>query len=150
MEKVLTELCGYLNNYFPREKKAVKLAIVNGTFTADFLQRGQYFRIVGSLFNDGVHKYPATHLHDEVFEGFIWSMAVPATVVDLASDIKEWQTKYGSVDSEAMSPFTSESFGNYSYSKGSASASSETGNPNSWQTAFASRLSPFRRLRGLP
>lgn len=150
MEKTLTELCGYLNNYFWRSKHSVHLAISGGTFTVDFLQKGQYFRIVGSVFNDGVHKYPATDLVDEEFNGSIWSMAVPQTVIDLSSEISEWQEKYGSVNSAAMSPFTSESFGNYSYGKGSATASSETGNPNGWQTVFASRLSPFRRLRGLP
>lgn len=147
MEKVLTELCDYLNNYFWRTKRNVKLTISDGTFTADFLKQGQYFRIVGSLFNDGVHKYPATDLINEEFEGSIWSMAVPQTVIDLASEIKDWQTKYGSIDSEAMSPFNSESFGNYSYSKGSASAE---GNPNGWQAVYASRLAPYRRLRGLP
>ena len=149
MEKVLTELCTYLNNYFWVAKRNVKLTISDGTFTADFLKQGQYFRIVGSLFNDGVHKYPATDLKNEEFEGSIWSMAVPLTVIDLASEIGEWQTKYGSVDSASMSPFTSESFGNYSYSKGSASSSAE-GNPNGWQSVFASRLAPYRRLRGLP
>lgn len=149
MEKVLTELCAYLNNYFWRTKSNVKLTISGGTFTADFLQDGQYFRILGSVFNDGVYKYPATGLKNEEFEGSIWSMAVPQTVIDLASEIGEWQTKYGSIESEAMSPFNSESFGNYSYSKGSASSSAE-GNPNSWQAVYASRLAPYRRLRGLP
>ena len=148
MEKVLTELCDYLNNYFWRSKRNVKLTISGGTFTVNFLQQGQYFRIVGSVFNDGVYKYPATGLTNEEFEGSIWSMAVPQTVIDLASEIKEWQTKYGTVDSEAMSPFNSESFGNYSYSKSSASSSAD-GNPNSWQAVYASRLAPYRRLRGL-
>ena len=147
MEKALTELCTYLNNFFPREKRDMKVTISGGSVTLPFLQDGQYFRIVGSVFNDGVHKYPSTTLHNEEFEGSIWSMAVPETVIDIASEIAEWQTKYGLVDSEAMSPFTSESFGNYSYSKGAAS--SESGNPNGWQTAFASRLVPYRRLRGL-
>lgn len=149
MEKTLTELLDYLNNYFWREKRDVRLTIENGTFSCDYLQNGQYFRILGSVFNDGVHKYPATDLTDETFEGSIWSMAVPQVVIDLASDIKDWQEKYGGVDSEAMSPFTSESFGNYSYSKGSSS-SGISGNANSWQSVFASRLAPYRRLRGMP
>lgn len=147
MEKTLTEVCEYLNNYFWRTKRDVKLTITGGTFTADFLQNGQYFRIVGSVFNDGVHKYPATDLVDETFEGSIWSMAVPKTVIDLTSDIKSWQDKYGE---ESMSPYTSESFGNYSRSKGAISSGSDSGNPNSWQAVFASKLSPYRRLRGLP
>ena len=150
MEKVLTELCAYLNNYFWRTKRNVKMTISGGTFTVDFLKEGQYFRILGSDLNDGVYKYPVTDLKDEEFEGQIWSMAVPQTVIDLASEIGTWQEKYGAADSAAMSPFNSESFGIYSYDKGSASSSSGSENPNSWQSVFASRLIPYRRLRGIP
>ena len=149
MEKMLTELCEYLNNYFWRQKSNVKIAIVDGTFTLSTLKEGQYFRILGSLFNDGVHQYPATDLTDEEFEGQIWSMAVPKTVVDLASEIEAWQTKYGNVNSEAMSPFTSESFGNYSYSKSSSQSGNGTIISNSWQNTFASRLNKWRRLRNI-
>ena len=149
MEKMLTEVCAELNNYFWRDKRNMKLKIVGGTFNCDFLQNGQYFRIVGSIFNDGVHKYPATDLHDEEFDGSIWSMAVPQAVIDLASDIDAWQTQYGGVNSPAMSPFASESFGNYSYSKGSAASGASSGNSNSWQAVFASRLNKWRRLRNL-
>lgn len=152
MEKTLTEVCEYLNNYFWIAKRNVKLTIENGTFEADFLKTGQYFRIVGSVFseNNGVHIYPATDLHDEDFDGSIWSMAVPRTVIDLASDIEKWQEKYGSADSVAMSPFTSESMGVYSYSKNADSSDASGNSSNSWQSVFASRLDPYRRLRGLP
>lgn len=151
MEKVLTELCDYLNNYFWRTKIQGNFAISDGSLTIDSLKEGQYFRIVGSIFNDGIHQYPASDLQDEEFEGAIWSMAVPQTVIDLASDIGAWIEQYGTVDSEAMSPFASESFGNYSYSKGTSSSSSGgTDNPNSWQSVFATRLNKWRRLRGMP
>lgn len=150
MEKTLTELCEYLNNYFWRTKRNVKLTISDGSFTADYLQSGQYFRIVGSVFNDGVYQYPVSDLKDETFSGSIWSMAVPQTVIDLASDISDWKEKFGSVNSPAMSPYNSESFGNYSYSKSTGSADSNGNNANSWQSAFASRLAPYRRLRGIP
>lgn len=149
MEKMLTEVCEYLNNYFWRQKINVKLTIEDGTFTLSTLKEGQYFRILGSLFNDGVHQYPATDLTDEEFEGQIWSMAVPQTVIDLASEIQEWQNKYGDVNSEAMSPFTSESFGNYSYSKSSSQSGSGTIISNSWQNTFASRLNKWRKLRNI-
>lgn len=150
MEKTLTELCTYLNNFFWRTKRKGNITISGGTFTADYLQNGQYFRIVGSVFNDGVHKYPATDLHDEEFVGAIWSMAVPEAVIDLANDIKAWQDKYGSADSATMSPFNSESFGIYSYSKDSGSSDGSGVNGSSWQGVFATRMEPYRRLRGLP
>ena len=147
MDRVMTELCEYLNNYFWRVKSNVHVQIKDGTFTDDLLKEGQYFRIIGSLFNDGVHIYPAEDLHDEDFEGSIWSMAVPKTVIDLASEIKAWREKYENVNSEAMSPFASESFGGYSYSKTVPTGSGS--NPNDWKTVFASRLAPYRRLRGI-
>lgn len=150
MEKELTDVCEYLNNYFWRTKRDVKITISNHTFSVDFLKDGQYFRIVNSTFNDGVHKYPATDLIDEEFEGSIWSMVVPQTIIDLSAKIKEWRDKYESSESEMLSPFNSESFGNYSFSKGSTgSAASGTTNPNSWQSVFSAQLAPYRRLRGL-
>jgi hypothetical protein len=149
MEKTLTELCEYLNNYFWRVKRNVKITISDGTFNVDFLKEGQYFRILGSDLNDGVYQYPVSDLKDEIFVGSIWSMAVPQSVIDLANDIEEWQSKYGSVESDAMSPFNSESFGNYSYSKDGSASGSGSVSPNSWQSVFKSRLNPWRRLRNI-
>ena len=74
-------------------------------------------------------------------------MAVPATVIAIASDINEWQTKYGGADSDAMSPFTSESFAGYSYSK-SGSGNANSGSNITWQDVFGGRLNKYRKLRG--
>ena len=148
MDKTLTAICDYLNNYFWRQKIEGKFIIQNGHITVPALKEGQYFRIIGSTFNDGVHKYVATEvLTDEEFTGAVWSMAVPQTVIDLASDIESWMQLYGSVDSPALSPYNSESFGNYSYSK-DGGAGSISGKANTWQNVFAARLAPYRRLRG--
>lgn len=154
MEKALTKLCYEVNNYFKRSIHVNKMSVTNGSLTwmPAEIQDGQYFRIVGSVFNDGVHKYPATKLTNEAeFQGAIWLLAIPADFVDLANKIDEWETKYGGVESPALSPFNSESFGNYSYSKGGASSGGANGttNPNSWQSVFASEISKYRRMRGL-
>ena len=124
-----------------------EVTISDGAIDAVGLKDGQYFRIIGSTFNDGVHIYPASDLKDEVFEGSIWAMAVPATVIAIASDIKDWQTKYGGADSDAMSPFTSESFAGYSYSK-SGSGNANSGSNITWQDVFGGRLNKYRKLRG--
>lgn len=147
MELILTEICEYLNNYFWEKKISGNFTISDGAIDAVGLKDGQYFRIIGSTFNDGVHIYPATDLTDEVFEGSIWAMAVPATVIAIASDIKDWQTKYGGADSDAMSPFTSESFAGYSYSK-SGSGNANSGSNITWQDVFGGRLNKYRKLRG--
>ena len=150
MELMLTEICDYLNNYFWQKKIGGRFSIEDGSLEVIGLKEGQYFRIIGSTFNDGIHVYPASDLKDEEFEGAVWALAIPQTVIALASEISAWMELYGGADSAAMSPFNSESFGNYSYSKSGASASaSSSDNPNSWQTAFASRLNKHRKLRGI-
>jgi hypothetical protein len=147
MELILTEICEYLNNYFWEKKISGNFTISDGAIEAIGLKDGQYFRIIGSTFNDGVHIYPATDLTDEEFEGSVWAMAVPATVIAIASDIKDWQTLYGGADSSAMSPFNSESFSGYSYSK-SGSGNANSGSNTTWQDVFGGRLNKYRKLRG--
>jgi hypothetical protein len=151
---MLTELCEYLKNWDFR-KKAKKyfgtFSIKNGVLSGidDMAQNGQYFRIVGSIFNDGVYQNPVAEgvLKDEEFEGAVWIMAVPKEVLALATEIEEWQLKYGGVNSTSMSPFQSESFKGYSYTKkgGDNTSSNSAGYP-SWQVAFAARLDMWRKV----
>lgn len=148
---MLTELCNELNNWFDKDRIFGTFKIVDGELTemSDILQDDQYFRIVGSVFNDGVYKYPAVNLKDEEFEGAVWAMTVPPSVIALAEEIEDWQNKYGGTDSQAMSPFQSESFGGYSYTKKSGSSSNSGANTKlgTWQGAFAVKLNRYRRLR---
>lgn len=144
---MLTELCQELNNWFEREKRSGSFRIVDGMLEADFLLPGQYFRVMGSLFNDGVHQYGNDFLNDEDFTGSVWSLAIPVAVIKLSEDINAWRAKYEAPDSSAMSPYMSESFGGYSYSKGSAISGTGTGAATSWRTAFASRMNAWRKIR---
>ena len=114
--------------------------IKGGGITLPFLANGQYFRIIGSVFNDGLHQYPAADLVDEEFSGAIWALAIPAAVVDLADDISNWQAKNGEA---STSPYQSESFGGYSYSK---ATDAETGGAVTWQSAFKKQLSVWRKI----
>lgn len=151
MELILSEVCEYLNNYFCEQKIEGTFTITDGYIEIPALKDGQYFRIIGSTFNDGVHKYPitsSTKLTDEEFKGTIMAMAVPATVIAIASDINEWQTLYGGASSAALSPFNSESFAGYSYSK-SGSGNANSGSNASWQDVFGGRLNKYRKLRGI-
>lgn len=146
---MLTELCKEIKNWFEYAKFFGTFTIENNVITGNYsLQENQYFRIVGSIFNDGVYKYDENlQLIDETFNGAIWAMAVPSEVIALADDIKAWSDKYQSIDSFAMSPYNSESFGGYSYSKSSGGSSS--GNVDlsgTWQGAFADRLNHWRKI----
>lgn len=142
----LTELCQDLKNWFVRERYSGTFTISDGNITADFLTEGQYFRIMGSIFSDGVHKYPATDLSSETFTGSVWALAIPKPVLSLAEEIKAWRDKYETTDSAALSPFQSESFGGYSYSKSSGYSSGDGNSGASWQNVFRSRLNMWRKL----
>ena len=143
---MLSDVCRYLNNWFDAERIFGTFVISGGNVTGmeDKLQTGQYFRIVDSVFNDGVYKYPAM-LKDETFDGAVWLMKVPPEVVEISDEIDAWMAQYGAADSEAMSPYASESFGGYSYTK----ASGENGVGSAWEgvAGFKSRLEGWRRPR---
>ena len=138
---MLTELCAELRNYFevPNGRHFGKFTISGGSIAPlGFLQDGQYFRIVGSVFNDGVHQYPAADLTDEVFHGAVWAMSLPPDLIALSAEIEE----YNKSDAGKASPYTAESFGGYSYTK----ATDANGAPIGWQKAYASRLNKYRKL----
>jgi hypothetical protein len=143
----LTDLCKELNNWFCRERYFGKFKIVNGVLAGNFsLQDGQYFRICDSVFNDGVYQYPASGLVDEVFEGAVWAMAVPPTVIALQTEIEEWLADDG-VQKALRSPYTSESFGGYSYTKASGNTSQSGGMAGyTWQEHFADQLNRWRKI----
>ena len=140
---MLTEVCAEIRNYFVKDIHNGTFEIVGGKITPlVFIQENQYFRIVGSVFNDGVYKNTADLvLTDEIFSGSVWAMAVPPSVVALAEEIK----KYSESDEAKPSAYNSESFGGYAYTK----ATDENGAPIGWKKVFASRLNKYRRINVL-
>lgn len=139
---MLEQVLVHIHNWFERDYVWSEWKIEGGALDLPHVQEGQYFRITGSVFNDGLHQYPAKDLKDEIFTGSIYGLAIPKSVIDLAYEIKEWQDKNGSA---ADSPFSSESFENYSYSKAS-NASNSGDSLSGWQKAFSGRLNPYRKL----
>ena len=129
----------YLNNWFVVGRYDDTYTIEDGGITLPFLVNGQYFRIVGSLFNDGLHQYPAADLMDETFDGTIWALAVPKAVISLSEEISAWNEKNG-----AAGPYSSESFGGYSYTR----ATKSNGQAVGWQDVFAAQLSPWKKPPG--
>ena len=145
----LTEVCANIKNYFLREKYHGTYTISPGTAPLPSLLNGQYFRIVGSTLNDGVWQNTSedlANLREEEFSGEIWSMGVPRDFEQLCDDINAWRAKNESLDSANMSPFSSESFGGYSYSKGSSGSSSGGAGVTTWQSMFRARLNTYRRI----
>ena len=136
---MLEQLLRHLKNYFAAEKYFGAYKIEKGSITLPFLIEGQYFRIIGSVFNDGIYKYPDATLTDEEFDGAIWALAIPPEVISLADEIKNWQEKYGE---NVNSPYQSESFGGYSYT----AKNNNEGNNFTWKNAFANRLNEWRKI----
>lgn len=157
----ITEICMECRNFFaPAQKKDNRSYIHTGHFTIsghsvtplDFIQTGQYFRIIGSAKNDGVYCNTTeglSALSDEVFDGAIWEMSVPKAFVSLCIDIDAWRKKNEDVESANMSPFSAESFAGYSYQKGTGRAQSTATSVVTWQDQFAKRLNAWRRLNVL-
>ena len=134
---MINELCNEINNWFEDEKHFDEYKIESGIIAPSVnLVEGQYYRIIGSLFNDGVHKFGENDLVDESFEGSIWTMRVPPEVVRLVQQIETYNS------SSTLTPFTSESFGGYSYTK----ATDANGVPLDWRTMFRSSLNRWRKI----
>lgn len=138
---MLSEICAEIRNYFCSENDihSGEFTISGGTIAPlDYLQEGQYFRVVGSVFNDGVWQYPAAGMVDEQFVGAVWAMRVPPSLIALAAEIEE----YTASDAAKPSAYTSESFGGYAYTK----ATDANGVAAGWKTVFASRLNKWRKI----
>lgn len=147
---MLNEICQEIRNWFDRNQPKIQgsFEISNGRLIdvafISTIQANQYFRIIGSVFNDGVYKYDdQLELVDEKFEGSIWLMAIPKELVALSAEISEWIVKYGE---NINSPYNSESFGGYSYTKASRSGSNSGASNPTWQSMFASRLNKWRKI----
>ena len=136
---MLESVLHYLHNWFLVAVYDDLYTIKDGSIELPFLQSGQYFRIVGSVLNDGVYNYPAENLKDEEFTGSIWALAVPLAVLSLVEEITAWQAKNG-----ASGPYTRESFGGYSYTKATNSSGVAVG----WQDVFKAQLAPWKKIGG--
>ena len=66
---MLEQVLRHLNNWFLVDIHEGTFTVENGSIALPFLQTNQYFRICSSVFNDGLHLYPAVDLTDETFTG---------------------------------------------------------------------------------
>lgn len=115
MTAILDSLCRELRNYFIRAEHTGTWVIDGGALLPPVpMANGQYYCVEGSVFNDGVHRWPEDTLIDETFEGTVYTMAVPPGFAALAEDIATYRAR---LDEYAASHggFQSESFEGYSY-----------------------------------
>ena len=145
---IIDDICAEINNYFVQMNDIAvgTFSIVEGKLVPDMeVLDGQYYRIVGSVFNDGVH-YSDDVLKDEPdFRGGMWLMRVPQDVIECAERVITWMDSHAG---DIASPYTSESFGGYSYTKG-ANANGTVGTDWKNQAEFAGILKKYRKARVL-
>lgn len=150
---MVEQVMRHVRNYFIREHRMGQFSIRGCMlYPHDFLLDGQRFYITGSFLNDGVYTYhqygikdaddeSAAILSDEDFSGIVYAMAVPPAFIALSREIGEWVGKFGEVTN---SPYQSETFNGYSYTKTSGDPSS--GGGLTWQKIFQSQLNQWRKV----
>lgn len=149
MEALVKEVCDYIHNYFVLDTVESDFVIKNKILHNDLLElyENQYFIIEGSKFNDGLFKYTTdpevSDLVDESFHGNIKELVIPRDVLKIINDIAIWQEKNADT---LNSPFQSESFGGYSYSKGNSTNLAGKSRVFSWKDVFGSKLNCYRKI----
>lgn len=157
---LLEEVLYHLHNWFARTKWSVRGCVISGgalpeSVTA-MIPRGAFYRIEGSLLNDGLHvagsgdadEGDVDSLEDETFDGRVTLCAIPKALLALVEEISEWQEKNGEI---MEGPYTSESFGGYTYKVKTSSdfGFSQSGGSSTlsgWRLVFRDRLNPWRRM----
>ena len=145
---ILEQVLYHLHNWFGRASiSATGCTIADGSLPASIassMVEGAWYRIEGSLLNDGLHKHVADDLQDETFDGTITMLAIPKALLLVVEDIGAWQAANGdAVDG----PYASESFGGYSYTlRSDGSSGAGGGGLSGWRLAFRDRLNPWRKI----
>ena len=142
MERILK----YLNNYFYSFGKRGEFeANRNVLNVKDGFYLGQYIKVCGSNFNDGVYRIVGTEdsgicldraLNKETFNGVIFGLKVPKNLQELNFKIESY------IESNSNNNFVSESFGDYSYTR----TTGRNGGLLTWQEAFREELKPYRKM----
>lgn len=144
--RMIAQVMDECRNHFWREYLSGAFSVKNGMLHE--LGKGldvggfRYVIIVGSMQHDGLWQVNqgaegallsgAENLADETFIGKVYFCAPPADFVQLCSEIEAFTAKY------PVTPYQSESFGAYSYSKAAGAGSAD------WRGAFGRRLSTWR------
>ena len=126
----------HCRNYFEAGSYDGEITIAGGQLITPALAHGRYIAILGSAYNDGGHQV-GDELTDETFTGRVWVLSPPAAFVELVEEISAYD------DKNPVGALQSESFGSYSYSRGSAGS---VPGAAGWQGAFAGRLNDYQRL----
>lgn len=121
-----------VRNFFERERIEGTFTITGGVLAP--LPDAPFIAISGSRWHDGVFPIGALpgDMPDEIFDGKVWGLHPPSDFLALCEAISAYDEK------NPIGAYQSESFGPYSYTRGTAG--------NGWEAAFAGQLLPYRRM----
>lgn len=111
----LTDLCEVMNNWFDTKSDGTKdrhfgtFTVVNGAIdlSGTGIRPGQYYRIIGSVYNDGVWQYPYPQDEEEPDTGDVQNNTDSTdnpddTVTPVPSDQTETETETDVQDEESL------------------------------------------------
>lgn len=144
---LIEQILDFIHNHFVQYTTEGEFSVIDGVLHGTTLQPRQFFWIQGSTFSNGVHQMVDSDpiMYDgfkvtETFRGTVSALAIPADLLALAGEIQAYVEKNGD---RMNSPFQSESFGGYSYTKASGNGSADGAD---WRSVFATRLNRWRKL----
>jgi len=147
---MLERVLSHIHNWFERGTSSVA-GVSEGSLTpGPDVPSGAWYRLQGSLLNDGLHLHPADDLVDEEFNGTVTVLAIPRPLLQVVDEISQWVADTAGAEEFARkAKFQSESFGGYSYTlRGdlNASQSADGRSLSGWRAKFAQDLNPWRRI----
>ena len=132
----LFELLTYLRNFFPGKKwEFSDFQITGGKIELPELWDGSHYLVEGSRRNDGIHVYGDNDLLPETFTGTVTELCIDKQLLKKWVSINNWCRENEKL---IYSPYQSESFGGYAYTKTTVTTS--------WKSVFADDLRPWRKL----
>lgn len=129
-----------VRNYFERGYREGTFSIVGNVLSPAV--DAPMIAVTGSRYHDGVYASVNGIMSvegvkpDETFEGIVWKLYPPDDFLGLCKQISQYD------DKNPVGALASESFGDYSYTRGSDGQGGVMG----WDKAFADGLASYRRM----
>lgn len=147
---ILEQILWHIHNWFDHGTFPVENCTIDGgSLPASVpVPDGAWYRIQGSLLNDGLHRAGDSDLYPETFDGTVTVCAIPKALLDVADRISDWVDANAEAARKAQeSPYQSESFGGYTYTlRSDLMAENGSEGLTGWKAKFASDLNPWRKI----
>lgn len=145
----ITRMCTILHNFFTDKNHIFYniYTIPDNILNNNFINKGQYFRITGSCFNNGVYcniSEDLKRLKNETFKGSIWVMDVPPDFISLCEEVERFNAKIAELSGNFRG-YSAESWGGYSYNLPTSAPSYM----HDWQYKIKQAMNAYRKINEL-